>query len=92
LNEGLSWKTHMFAISKKVRINAAITYKLRYYLNKVNLVKVYHALITSHLHYCITVWNHGNETIANKIQSLCNNLMKHITKTYNTGKIQVLSI
>jgi len=82
----------MLAILKKVRINATIIYKLHYYLNTANLIKVYHALITSHLLYCITVWNRGNATIANKIQSLCNNLMKHITKTDNTGKFQVLSI
>jgi len=38
----------MLAILKKVRINAAIIYKLCYYLNTANLIKVYHALITSH--------------------------------------------
>jgi len=69
----------MLAILKKVRINAAIIYKLRYYLNTVNLIEIYHALITSHLHYCITVWNYGNVTIVNKIQSLCSNL----NETYN---------
>ena len=82
----------MLAISKKLRTNAAVIYKMLYYLNTKNLIKVYHALITSHLCYCITAWHHGNHTIVKKIQSLCNNLIKQIIKKDPNCKVNLLDV
>ena len=82
----------MLAISKKLRTNAAVIYKLLYYLNTENLTKVYHALITSHLRYCITACHHGNHTIIKKIQSLCNNLIKQIIKIDPNCKMNLLDV
>jgi len=67
LNETLSWKSRMLAILKKIRMNAAIIHKLKYYLNTTNLASIYHSLITSHLRYCITTLNHGNQTIVQRM-------------------------
>ena len=92
INKGLSWKTHMIVLLKKVRTNAAIISKLRYYLNATNLMKVYHALITSHLRYCIMAWNHRNQIIVKKIQTLCNNVIKLIKKKDKNKTIKVMSI
>ena len=49
---------HMLAVLKKIRTSAAVTYKLKYYLNTANLIKVYYTLISSHLQYCITTRKH----------------------------------
>ena len=66
----------MLAILEKVRTSAPIIYKQQCYLNKTNLFSVYHALVSGHVRYCIATWNHGNRTIVQKVQHICNRLEK----------------
>ena len=80
LNENLSWKPHMLALFKKLSRNISIMYKLTFYLNKTNLLNVYYSLIVSHLRYGITVWNHGNQSIVQKLQRICNKFITYIQK------------
>ena len=92
LNENLSWKPHMLALFKKLRRNIFIVYKLTFYLNKTNLLNVYYSLIVSHLRYGITVWNHGNQTIFQKLQRICNKFITYIQKNKHIEALNVLSI
>ena len=92
LNENLSWKPHMLALIKKHRRNIAIMYELTFYLNKTNLLNVYYSLIVSHLRYGITVWNHGNQTIVQKLKRICNEFITYIQKNKHIEALNVLSI
>ena len=89
LNENLSWKPHMLALLKKLRRNISIMYKLTFYLNKTN---VYYSLIVSHLRYGITVWNHGNQTIVQKLQRICNEFIAHVQKNKHIEALNLLGI
>ena len=92
LHENLSWKSHMLALFSKIRRNVGIIYKLKCYLNTNNLVNIYQALVTSHLRYCITTWNHGNKTLVQKLDNVCNKLKKYINKRKGRNKVNLMSI
>ena len=82
----------MLALIKKLRRNVAIMYKLTFYLNKTNLLNVYYSLIVSHLRYGITVRNHENQTIAQKLQRICNKFITYIRKNKHIEALNLLSI
>ena len=81
----------MIALLKKLRSYYEVIFKLRYDLNTENLIQVYHSLIESHLRYGIIVWNHGNKTIIDKIQHICNKFISFINRNKQTGKQNFLS-
>ena len=67
-------------------------HKMTFYLNKTNLLNVYYSLIVSHLRYGITVWNHGNQTIVQKLQRICNKFITYIQKNKHIDSLNLLSI
>ena len=66
-------------------------YKLTFYFNKINLLNVYYSLIVSHLRYGITVWNHGNQTIVQKLQRICNKFVTYIQRNKHIEALSLLS-
>ena len=67
-------------------------YKLTFYLNKTNLLNVYYSLIVSYFRYGITVWNHENQTIVQKLQRICYKFITYIQKNKHIEALNLLSI
>ena len=67
-------------MSTKLSRSAGIFSKLRYYLNKEVLIRVYHALFNSHLQYGILCWGSTNVSNLNRLQILQNRAIRNISK------------
>ena len=80
LDENISWSEQIEYLSTKLSRSAGIFSKLRYYLNKEVLIRVYHALFNSHLHYGILYWGSTNKTNMSRLQVLQNRAIRNITK------------
>ena len=92
INENLSWKPHMQNMLQKLRRNFGIIVKIKPYLGTSNLVCLYHTMIESHLRYCISVWRHGHEGLAKKLQKVCDKFIAMLTKSSEPFNQQFLSI
>ena len=80
LDEKVSWSDHMEYLTTKLSRNAGIFSKLRYYLNKETLIKVYHALFNSHLQYATLCWGTTNCTNLDRLQVLQNRAIRNMFK------------
>jgi len=80
LDESITWSDQMSYLSKKLSRCAGIFSKLRYYVNKEVLIKIYHSLFNSHLQYAILCWGSANLTHLNKLQVLQNRAIRNISK------------
>ena len=80
LDEKVSWSNHMEYLTTKLSRNAGIFSKLRYYLNKETLIKVYHALFNSHLQYATLCWGTTNCTNLDRLQVLQNRAIRNMFK------------
>ena len=76
INENLSWKDHMLYLKGKIRATLSVVIRTKPFLNKNALLVIYHSLLMSHIRYCITNWFHGNLTIVNQLQSICNKFIR----------------
>ena len=76
IHENLSWKEHMLALKSKLRATLGAVIRVKPYLNKHSLLSIYHSLVISRIRYCIINWNHGNSTILNQLQSICNKFIR----------------
>ena len=80
LDENITWSDHISYLSKKLSRCAGIFSKLRYYLNKEVLIKVYHSLFNSHLQYATLCWGSASITNLNRLQILQNRALRNIFK------------
>ena len=80
LDESITWSNQIEYLSKKLSRAAGIFSKLRYYLKKDVLIRVYHALFKSHLQYGILCWGSGDAIYLNRIQVLQNRAIRNISK------------
>ena len=78
IHENLSWKEHMLALKTKSKLRATLgaVIRVKPYLNKNSLLSIYHSLVISHIRHCIINWNHGNSTIINQLQGICNKFIR----------------
>ena len=76
IHENLSWKEHMLALKSKLRATLGAEIRVKPYLNKHSLLSIYHSLVISRIGYCIINWNHGNSTILNQLQGICNKFIR----------------
>ena len=56
IDSNLSWKSQVSYITKKIKQNIGILFKLRYYVNSDILVELYYALIYPFLTYGLISW------------------------------------
>ena len=63
----LSWKKHIAALSKKLNQNVGILIKVKGIFPLHVLKTLYHSFIQSHLNYCSLVWGHGCKSSLNSI-------------------------
>ncbi len=80
LDENIQWTEQMNYLSKKLSRSAGIFSKLRYYVNKDVLTKVYHSLFNSHLQYAILCWGFANSTNLHRLQVIQNRALRNMSK------------
>ena len=80
LDENITWSEQIEYLSAKLSRSAGIFSKLRYYLNKDVLIRVYHALFNSHLQYGILSWGSTNVSNLYRLQVLQNRAIRNISK------------
>ena len=78
IHENSSWKEHMLALKSKLRATLGAVIRVKPYLSKHSLISTYHSLVVSRIRYCIINWNHGNSTILNQLQGICNKFIRLI--------------
>ena len=83
------WKDHINSIISKLNSCLGVSRRARSYLNKKSLITIYHALMQSHVNYCLTTWGawkpRGNKIILQKLQAACN---KFFRLTYNLDRAE----
>ena len=68
LHENLSWKPHMDAVLKRLRISLGVARIILSFLNRDALTMFYHSMFNCHIFYCITTWCFGNKTVILNLQ------------------------
>ena len=76
LHENLSWKPHMDALLKRLRISLGVVRKISSYLNRSALTMLYHSMFNCHISYCATTWCFGNKTVILNLQRSANKFTK----------------
>ena len=71
----------MLALQSKLRATLGAVIRVEPYLSTHSLISIYHFLVISHIRYCTINWNHGNSTVLNQLQSICD---KFIVETFDT--------
>ena len=56
LDQGLSWKQHIFYIKNKIAKTTGIMYKARQKLGRRYLITLYNTLVLPYLSYCNIIW------------------------------------
>ena len=85
IHENLSWKEHMLALKSKLRATLGSVIRVKPYLSKHSLIPINDSLVISRIRYCIINWNHGNSTVLNQLQSICNKFIR-LTLKLNRDK------
>ena len=67
IDSNLTWKSHVDYISLKISRLVGIIAKLRHYVPKYTLQKVYHGLMHPYLTYGISIWGQAHKTILNPL-------------------------
>ena len=78
LHENLSWKPHMDAVLKRLRISLGVVRKISSYLNRSALTVLYHSMFNCHISYCVTTWCFGNKTVILNLQRSPNKFIRLI--------------
>ena len=62
IDNKLIWKTHIEHICSKIVKGSWALTRLKKYVSKQTLIKIYYSMIYSHLRYCITTWGSAYKT------------------------------
>ena len=79
IDSGLTWKTHIETLTKKISRTLGILYKIRPCANIDILKTLYYSLIYSHLNYAIEVWGSADTSHLNKLLILQKRTVRMIT-------------
>ena len=82
LDDKLTWQYHIQIVAKKLSVAVGILSKLRHYVTKDVLIKVYYGIAYPYLLYPVTNWGNAAKTHIQKIQVLQNRLIKIISNTF----------
>lgn len=67
VDDHLTWKTHIVALSKKLNCNVGILTKVKGIFPLSVLRTLYHSFIQSHINYCSLLWGLGCKSSLNSI-------------------------
>lgn len=96
----LNFKSHISSIQKKISRSVGILSKLKHFLPKTALLKIYYAIIHPHILYGLPVWGSTFSSYLNKLNTLQNKAVKtidggsyldHATPCYSHLKILKIS-
>ncbi len=68
MDDRLTWKHHVFELSKKLNKSTGVIYKMRRLCPQRVLLSIYYSLMHSHLNYGLCVWGNAIEEYLNKIR------------------------
>ena len=78
----LSWKSHIENICQTISRNIGVIYRLKSYLPKSSLLKLYSSLILPYLNYGLLVWGNGNKASLEKVSLLQNKAIRIICNAH----------
>ena len=81
IDSGLTWVTHINALSKKISRAIGLLYKIRPFVSTNILKTLYYSLIYSHLNYAIEVWGSADTTHLNRLLILQKRIVRMITRS-----------
>ena len=67
IDTGLTWTDHVSYVKNKVSKGIGIINKVKYCLNKSNLISLYNSFIYPYLIYCVEIWGCTNDLIINPL-------------------------
>ena len=76
IDEHLTWSGYAKHVLNKLRFGLAAVRRVNHFLNQETLITLYHSLMGSHLQYCISSWYYGNTIITNKLQNMCDKVIR----------------
>ena len=92
IDENLSWKEHIHAISKKVASSIGALKRVRPFISMHTAIRIYKGLIEPHFDYCSVVWDGLSQQLSVNLQKLQNRAARVITKSsYNTNSSYLLN-
>ena len=80
LDNKLNFRNHIKLIEMKIARSVGILNKLKHYLNKPSLKKLYHSLISSHINYGLLVWGTTYPSYLTKLIKLQNKAIRIVNK------------
>ena len=69
IDNKLIWKTHIEHICSKMAKGSWALTRLKKYVSKQTLIKIYYSMIYSHLRYCITTWGSASKSVRAELLS-----------------------
>ena len=92
IDENLSWKEHIHAVSKKVASSIGALKRIRPFISMHTAIKIYKGLIEPHFDYCSVVWDGSSQQLSEKLQKLQKRAARVITESsYNTNSSYLLN-
>ena len=88
----LKWSVHCNKLRTKISQAIGIIRKIKKFLSKKVLLKMYMAFINSHLSYCTEIWGFGLKTDINKIIGIQKRALKIICSNVNFKKLNILPV
>ena len=86
LDENLSWKFHLFELSKKLARTCGILFKIRDLLPTNTLINVYNSLFMSFLQYGIIVWGQTSASYIDPIFKLQKRALRAISHKHTRSR------
>ena len=77
-DQDLKWQNQINFILWKLANATRILSKVKYFVNKSILVKLYYSFVYPHLKYGIVAWGNTNKTILHKLQVAQNKIIRNI--------------
>lgn len=91
VDEQLSWKKQIDNVVTKVSKGIGMMRRMKKFVPKSTLVRVYNAIILPHFDYCSLVWDNCSDYLIEKLQKFQNRAARVITgRTYETRTSDVL--
>ena len=77
IDENLTWKNHVDALSKKIASGIGAIKRINYCLPPTALHDVYYGLVQSHLNYCSVVWGSCGSVKLQRLQNRAAQVFKN---------------
>jgi hypothetical protein len=80
IDDELNWKEHISKVCKKLASLSGVLCKLKHFVPRTVLLRIYFALGHSHISYLVGVWASASKSLVKQVQTLQNRCLKHIAK------------